>query len=296
MSKYFLLLFTTVFLITGCDKTTVEPEEPEVKEQEQKEEEEEKEVCGCRDQAAANFMAEATCDDGSCIYLDDEKKTLNTLFTSTGCGACGIWGIDCYKGYTKEVLDKAIPFELHFKYGDSMINKTSDSFVAITRPSYSPYFAVGLNNSMVRGEDRPSTCEKSHANADELIEQFLAAAQDSRVAINHTIDGDQLNAYFAIESENTENLSYAVYVLEDGLVYVQNAGWRNDIPGWVHDHTVRDAITPVLGIPLKDGKVTGSVSLTMDSEWNPDNIYTVLVIWNQTTGLPQVVNAETSKK
>lgn len=301
MSKYLLLLSALFLFATACDKTEVVPDEPEQEEQQEEEKqeeekEEEKETCGCTDQLAVNFNDEVSCDNGSCVYIDDDKKTLNTLFTSTGCGACGIWGIDCHKDYSKEALDKAIPFELHFKYGDSMINETSDSFVAIARPRYSPFFAVGLKESMGGGSDRPTICVNSHKNADEMIDQFITEAPASQLGITHTIKDGRIEAHFAVEMSEFENVKYAIYVLEDGLVYVQNAGWKNDIPGWVHNNTVRDAITPVLGTPLKTDKASGSISLELDPEWNPDNLYTVLVLWDDTKGLPTVVNAETSKR
>ena len=298
MSKHLLILSIFFLLATACDKTEVEPEMPDEKEiTDEKEKGEEKEHCGCTDEKAANYVTDVTCDDGSCVYLDAEKRTLNTLFTSTGCGGCGIWGIDCHKEYSSEILDKAIPFELHFKYGDSMINETSDSFVAIARPRYSPFFAVGLKESMVNGPDRPTICAKSHENADELIEKSITEAPSSQIGVTHVINDGHLEAHFAVEMEAFENIKCAIYVLEDGLVYVQNAGWQNDIPGWIHNNTVRDAITPVLGTALKTDKTSGSLKIALDPEWNPNNLYTVMVLWDDTQpGLPQVINAETSKR
>jgi hypothetical protein len=253
-----------------------------------------KEICGCTDQTAANFSQEANCDDGSCVYLDDEMRTLNTFFTSTGCGACGIYGIDCFTGYSEKMLDKALPFELHFKYGDPMINETNDSFVQVARPSWSPFFAVGLKQSMVLGQDRPETCELSDANAEKLIAEFYDKYPRTQIGITQTIENDTLNAHFSINTLGLENLKYAVYVLEDSLVYTQNAGWRNDIEGWVHNHVVRDAITPVFGTPLKSQEKVGQLQILMNPEWNKDHIYTMLVLWTTENTLPEVVNAERS--
>ncbi|MGB0432010.1 MAG: Omp28-related outer membrane protein [Bacteroidia bacterium] len=253
-----------------------------------------KDICGCTDKIAANFSQEANCDDGSCVYLDDEMRTLNTFFTSTGCGACGIYGIDCFTGYSEKMLDKALPFELHFKYGDPMINETNDSFVQVARPSWSPFFAVGLQQSMVIGQDRPEACELSDANAEKLINDFYSKFSRTQIGITQVIKNDTLNAHFAINTMGLQNLKYAVYVLEDSFVFTQNAGWRNDIEGWVHNHVVRDAITPVFGTPINVQQKKGMVQIPINSEWKTENIYTMLVLWNTENALPEVVNAERS--
>ncbi|MBI3141984.1 MAG: hypothetical protein HYZ16_04080, partial [Bacteroidetes bacterium] len=217
-------------------------------------------ACGCTDTQAANYSPHATCDNGSCIYLDEDKKTLNTLFTSTGCGACGLYGIDCHKGYSAPMLAHALRFELHFKYGDPMINPTNDSLVKVARPGYSPFFAVGLRESMEAGPDRPTTCSLSRARAQALVNDFVATAPNTRIAIGQRLVDRDLFVDIAIDAPEYDGIKYAVYVLEDSLVYTQNAGWRNDIEGWVHGDVVRAALTPVLGRPLMAASTTRQLS------------------------------------
>lgn len=275
----FSLLFSLFLLSCQPDEST----DPKIEE-----------ICGCTDDAAANFNADANCDDQSCVYLDDEMRTLNTLLTSTGCGACGIYGIDCHTSYSQQMLDKSLPFELHFKYGDPMINETNDSFVQIAKPRYSPFFAIGLQESMVVGQDRPKTCELSGENAEKLIEKFYNTTTRTQIGITQTIKNDTLTAHFAINSLGLEGINYAIYVLEDSLVHTQNAGWRNDIEGWKHNNVVRDAITPVLGNLLKTQEKTGQISIPLNEKWKAENLYCMLVLWEPTSQLPKVINAERS--
>jgi hypothetical protein len=79
------------------------------------------------------------------------------------------------------------------------------------------------------------------------------------------------------------------------LVYTQNAGWRNDIEGWVHGDVVRAALTPVLGRPLMAASTTRQLSLALPDGYNPRQVYAMLVLWQPTGQLPQVVNAERTK-
>jgi len=281
-SNYFLLLLIcSLFAFSGCGED--EPEETV-------------QICGCADAKAENYNPEANCDDGSCLYLDDEKKTLNTLFTSTGCGGCGVWGVDCHTRYSHEMTDVAIPFELHFKYGDPMINATSDSFVAIAKPRYSPFFAVGLFESMdLAAENRPRICEKSQERAQGFVDDFLADAPNTKIDVSHTIKDDEITVHYAFEVKEREGLQYALYILENDIEATQNAGWRNDVEGWMHQNVVREAITPVLGRPIKTDSKVHSVGFSIDEEWNADNLYAVLVIWELNLPyLPKVVNAEQS--
>ena len=252
--------------------------------------------CGCTDESAQNFNSDANCDDGSCVFLDDEVKTLNTLFTSTGCGGCGVWGVDCHTKYSHEMLDRAIPFELHFKYGDPMINATSDSFVAIARPRYSPFFAVGLFESMdLAAENRPMICEKSQERADGFIKNFRDEARNTRIGVSHTIENGKINVHYAYDIEDFEGLQCALYILENNIVATQNAGWRNDVEGWEHQNVVREAITPVLGKRILEPKKVGSISFSIDENWKQENLYAAMVIWEPNGPyLPKVVNAEDS--
>ena len=281
-SSHFSLLFAALFLISSCSSDDSSPEEIS--------------VCGCMEESSPNFNAQATCDDGSCLQLDDEVKTLNILFTSTGCGACGIWGIDCHKNYSSAMLKNAVPFELHFKYGDPMINKTNDSFISLVRPQFSPFFSVGLDRSIQQGMDRPHSCELSGEYAEKLIEEFAAVTPTSKIAVSHLATDDSITVHYAIELDDAaEDIYYALYISEDSLVHTQNAGWKNDLEGYVHHNVVRKSITPVLGRKMKTSSKVGKVTIHNQEIWNPEHLKAVLVLWNRSDAAnPTVYNAEQS--
>lgn len=282
--NYLLLVFTVALSSTFLSSCTQDEPEPK------------KEICGCTEAGALNYNADATCDDGSCLVLDDEKKTLNTLFTSTGCGGCGVWGIDCHTRYSHEMAADAIPFELHFKYGDPMINPTSDSFVAIATPRYSPFFAVGLFESMdLAAENRPKICEKSQERAEGYVATFKKDARPSQVAIAHQVEGNEIKVHFAYKAQDFEGLQYAVYLLENNVVATQNAGWKNDVEGWEHQNVVRKAITPVLGRKMTSDQKMNTLTVPIEEGWNKDELYAAIVLWEPNGPyLPKVVNAEDS--
>ena len=148
---------------------------------------------------------------------------------------------------------------------------------------------------MLVGKDRPETCELSAKNADELINAFLAENVHSKIGVSHHIKNDSLFVDFGVETPDFEKLRYAIFILEDSLVYTQNAGWKIDIAGWVHNNVVRDALTPVMGISIKKAEVVNQISKPITNNWKKDYIYAVLDVWKLENGLLRVVNAESSK-
>ncbi|MCB0737995.1 MAG: hypothetical protein KDC92_10815, partial [Bacteroidetes bacterium] len=104
--KHLILLFSFAVAISSCDRKPLPPIE---------------DICGCTDELAANFNADANCNDNSCVFIEDKQRQMALLFTSTGCDACGIWGIDCYNDYSETLGDDAVPVVSHFKYDDPLI-------------------------------------------------------------------------------------------------------------------------------------------------------------------------------
>lgn len=250
--------------------------------------------CGCTDEKADNYSTLAICDDGSCLYKDDELKTLNILYTSTGCGACGIWGIDCYSTYSKDDMEGAIPFEVHFKYNDPMINAISDSFVTLGKPNFSPFFAIGLTKSTVLADTRPETCEQSSDNADKLIAEFKENTLPFQSAVQQKIDGDSIIIWASVDKVQQEHTRIAAFILEDDLIYTQNAGWKNDIEDWVHNNVLRASATYVKGEAF-EGNADKRWSIAIDENWNPEKLKTVLVIWQENNGEFKILNAKLTK-
>lgn len=274
------LLFLTA--LVACDQEQTGPQV-------------ETERCGCTDEKAINYEAEANCLDSSCLYFDDEQKNLNVLFTSTGCGACGIWGINCFEGYTDSMQKLAIPLAVHFKYGDPMITPTNDSFVALIKPEHSPYFTVGTSYSQERGRDRPHSCELSGKNALEMLESWQAEVPSTRLAINiEEVSGQLSRIHYAAEVNGLSHCKVSIYRVQDSMVFTQNAGWRNDIENWVHRHVLRESLTSFASETLSsEGDNYETIEL-------PESFYTaypkshlVAVIWQeQADGSWQVLNAE----
>ena len=91
----------------------------------------------------------------------------------------------------------------------------------------------------------------------ENIGQVISFSQGANprlgLKMNSSIDNDQINLNVeALFAEDFQNLKLVVYVLENGLIYPQvnytpHYNGENPIENYVHDHTLRETLTNILG-------------------------------------------------
>lgn len=281
--KTFCLLLILPLLLVAC----IEETGPQV----------ETEKCGCTDEKAINFDTEATCSDNTCLYFDDDIKNVNILFSSTGCGACGVWGINCFEAYAEELSQLAEPLAVHFKYGDPMITPTNDSFVARIQPRHSPYYTVGTVFSQGRNGDASQICEESGENALKLLQEWKAEIPKTRLALGiDPVNAGMTKVHYAADVAGETDCRLSIYLLQDSMIYTQSTGWREYIEGFVHQHVLRESITNFSGVALEpNGDNYGVIEWPAAFSEASPNSRLLAIIWQKVEGEWRVLNAESAE-
>ena len=283
--KQILLLFAIATVFAGCDSTPEPPIE---------------DICGCPNQNAVNYNVDANCNDNSCVYLEDKQRQMALLFTSTGCDACGIWGIDCYDSYLENLGDDVVPVISHFKYNDPLINEMSQAWREQFSPAFSPFFITGTTATI----DLENGCEGSEKNAITEVDALVNGTRYFNLGIKSMITDSTVRCIAAFEklAHNAEVESYriATFLLENGFVYDQRRGWKKYIEDMIHNHSIRAGFTTLEGelIEIEVGqKDFIDLELPLNEKWKAENLYAVAIIWSQNAdGDLEVENIISSEK
>jgi|SRR5690606_34812941 len=86
------------------------------------------------------------------------------------------------------------------------------------------------------------------------------------LAMNSSLIGNTLSLDVKVKfAEDYSNLKLVVYLLEDNLIWNQvnyipsYQGGQNPIPGYEHDHVLRESLTNILGDPIEGELESGNV-------------------------------------
>lgn len=136
----------------------------------------------------------------------------------------------------------------------------------------------------------PQYAQQIAQQFDDVLDQLDAEMPSfASVDIATKLDGNNLN--IKVSGDAVEDFKQyvgddavvTVYLLEDGLVAPQTGASNN----YVHDHVLRDVVTDnVFGDPINWTSATtyqNEFNVTLDSEWNPDNMHVVAFIGRPVT-------------
>lgn len=153
---------------------------------------------------------------------------------------------------------------------DSSINAQGTLAVVIGYPSQYTQQAAQMFNAML---DELDTEMPSFASVD------IATKLDGN-NLNIKVSGDAVEDFKQCVGDDAV---VTVYLLEDGLVAKQDGA----SPNYVHNHVLRDVVTDnVFGDPINWTSATtyqNEFNVTLDSEWNSDNMQVVAFIGRPVT-------------
>lgn len=136
----------------------------------------------------------------------------------------------------------------------------------------------------------PEYAQQAAQQFDDMLDEFDAEMPSfASVDIATKLDGNNLNikvsgdAVEGFKQYVGDDAVVTVYLLEDGLVAPQTGASNN----YVHDHVLRDVVTDnVFGDPINWTSATtyqNEFNVTLDSEWNSDNMQVVAFIGRPVT-------------
>lgn len=216
------------------------------------------------------------------------NKPVIIKVTSTECNVCGLKAWDELKEAIDLYEDKAVIMSVHPLELSSLFSTTSLA-LAENMPQF-----FGTPTFYVNTELQPFNFWLGNAKQD--VEAFQKRQTIAHPAINYTIEGNELtvevNTRFYKEVARPHHLS--VFVLEDEVTEIQESRGLED----KHSKVLRTHLgETVFGTPLSAAPIdanqtfTNNYTLTLEDNWNPDNIEIAVIIWEHRTEKFVVINA-----
>jgi len=175
-------------------------------------------VISCTDQGGEVDKKEEI--DTKQLDVDRQYRPLLHLFTSTGCGGCGRFGIPVFSDVAVSMGDSILALPTHFKYDDKYITPSSLAIEKGVVEHYSsPQIWVNAN------EITYDIIRYSKEVAKEKTKVFLRSEMNNQAEAFVGIDAKlKSNGRFDIDLavlrnvETTEHFYYEVYGMEDGPI------------------------------------------------------------------------------
>ena len=218
-----------------------------------------------------------------------DQKMVAMQFTSIGCTYCPILS-SALKDVQENYPDKIIPVSFHMDYSgfeDPMTLSVNTKFfdkVNTGDGAGLPLFALNFRKS---SKHIINEYAKIVSEIEYQAEEYPAVGSaDVSSAYDKASGKVTVTAKFV--SDVAEDFRYHIFLLEDGISYVQ-AGADGD---YIHDNVFRAmAGDNIQGVKLNQGKAlqkgkeyTVTETFTLDKEWNPENMRVVAMLLKSEDG------------
>jgi hypothetical protein len=232
--------------------------------------------------------------------LDHVNRPVFFEYTSTGCPGCGSWGKPTFENLIRQHGADIIPMAVHIKYGDKMITPVSEAIASNrTGQFYTPQLWVNNTNGMVLNSGRIDGMESiNQMNA--AIAAAQAGSTKVSVGVSSVISNDSLKLRYKTKSNvdlSGQEIYVGLYVMENALSYNQSGSAANPT---VHNHVIRTSNAGGFGKALdasllaKEAEMEETFSFELNENWNKENLYIAIIIWEKVGNTYQVVNANSS--
>ena len=252
---------------------------------------------GCTDPISLAYDNEASKDDGSCTYPENDRKTLIYYSTGLWCQYCGDIGNTFVDNITSNYPDVQI-ISLH-KNDEltSNISSLTQSFLdSVNGIVGCPHFYSGLNSVI-----DPSNDPTNYSLLNSAIEDNLLLFSEVNMDLEYTINNNKMNIKVQSKlSSETPNDNYylSIYILENGVVKDQNVAGNYD-QNFTHNNILRkqasdniDVFGSELNFDLNGNNLSSFYDVPLDSsgEWNYNNLYVVAIAWQENDSDIRFVN------
>jgi len=213
--------------------------------------------------------------------VEQVQKTLLTKIAADWCPPCGSWGWAMWEDVIDENKDKAILMAVHHSGG--LKSPTSEALSDNLNISGQPRFYLNNENQNVTAGSAGSKLTEITGIVDVAYDNPPVVGVGVAAYLTGT---DQLTVDTKTRFFEAANANYyvAVYVVEDQFVSYQ-ASIGNDA---VHKRLLRTAVGDdhfgqeiINGSVVATDEFTHQFSMTVDPEWNLDNVEIVAVIWSK---------------
>lgn len=267
-------MLLALFVLGACEDPEPEPEE----------------IKGCMDAASLTYNADATVDDGSCMYAEDKQRSLFIKYTGTWCWACGDYGASIVKEMKGTHGDDIVTIEIHKGSSDPMNNAIADAWTAHWQHSATPSFVA---NSTLFVNTHPVSPGNAEINAHNSTDPEVLLHNEF-TSTGETISG---TAYIQAAQDLTADYNLGVYVLGQGFVYKQIGKDGSAHPEWDFDETTAtypeyqhedilhaEVNSEAFGSPALTTGNTANTSQTIEYSFSPEagwapEVDIVLIAW-----------------
>tara|TARA_B110000977_G_scaffold97823_1_gene128781 strand:- start:58 stop:900 length:843 start_codon:yes stop_codon:yes gene_type:complete len=243
---------------------------------------------GCTDPISLAYNAEASKDNGSCTYPENNKKTLIFYSTGTWCQYCGDLGRNFCDDITSD-FPKSQIISLHENDPlTSNIGSITQSYLDSLNGSLGcPHFYVGVNSVV-----NPTSSPSNYSQLTSAVDDNLLLFSEVNMDLEYSINGNMMNIKVQSKLSNetpSDNYYLSTYIIEDDVVKPQNRSGNYDA-NFTHNNVLRKQVSDyvdVFGSSLNfdsNGDNLASfydVPLDSTAEWNYNNLYVVAVVWQE---------------
>ncbi len=252
-------------------------------------------VYGCTDPFSINYNPNATDDNGTCFAPSSQKHALIGDFTATWCPYCGQWGAPEFKTCIEQSGSNAIPLGIHNT--DEM---TTNESTALTDYYSAEGIVGGFPTLYVWNQ---STISDGNAKAGAVSAEVALGPAEAGAVAGFTDNGSSITLSVSAQlfSDVTGDYFVAAYLMENGLVYLQQIAGADPDPNFVHDHVIRASSNGncwgeqwVFGSGSNGQNFTKSYQLEKNVLWKTENMYCVAIVWkyDSATSKYTYVNAQ----
>ncbi len=212
--------------------------------------------------------------------VPEQQMPLVTKVTATWCPFCGAWGWNAFEKLYNENQEKAILISNHFS-GD-LRNPTAEAFGDNLEAFGQPIFYLNNDNLSFSS----STFSSKADDAKSSIEEQYGMSPVANSGIIASLSGNELmvEAKTQFFQETSGDYYVGVYIIENGVINFQSSRGNNAF----HKNVLRAGMSSnAFGVNLDNGNflagtaIDKSFSMTLDENWNVDNILLATMIWKK---------------
>ena len=214
------------------------------------------------------------------------QKMIGMQFTSVGCVNCPFLST-AIKDVQANYPGKMIPVSFHLDYGD-----IEDP---MTLPVNSRYY-----EKVKTGDGLPMFALNFRKSSKHIINEYAKIVSEMEyqaeawpavcgVAIESRLTDGTIEVTARFKSDVAEEYRYQMFLVEDGIRYMQTGSDKAD---YVHDNVLRTVVGDnVLGNKLNQGsrltagkEYTVTKTIAVEDGWNPENMRVVVAMLNTENG------------